>query len=33
VLDALLRFGGGAYFARDLRRSLRRLESRTRTPS
>ena len=33
VLDALLSLGGGAYFARDLRRSLRRLESRSRTPS
>ena len=33
VLDLLLRAGGGAYFARDLRRSLRRLESRARTPS
>jgi hypothetical protein len=33
LLDALLRLGGKAYFARDLRRSLRRLESRSRTPS
>ena len=32
VLDVLLRAGGGTYFARDLRRSLRRLESRARTP-
>jgi hypothetical protein len=33
VLDALLGLGGSAYFARDLRRSLRRLESRSRAPS
>jgi len=33
VLDAVLGVGGSAYFARDLRRSLRRLESRSRTPS
>ena len=33
VLDALLGLGGKVYFARDLRRSLRRLESRSRTPS
>ena len=33
VLDALLSVGGSAYFARDLRRSLRRLETRPRTPS
>jgi hypothetical protein len=33
VLDVLLRVGGSAYMARDLRRSLRRLESRSRTPS
>lgn len=29
VLDVLLGLGGGWYFARDLRRSLRRLEGRT----
>jgi hypothetical protein len=28
VLDALLRFGGGLFFARDLRRTVRTLESR-----
>jgi hypothetical protein len=33
VLGALLRLGGRAYFARDLRRSLRRLASRQRAPS
>ena len=33
VLDVLLRLGGTAYFARDLRRSLRRLESRSQAPS
>jgi hypothetical protein len=33
VLDALLGLGGNYVFARDLRRSLRRLESRSRTPS
>jgi hypothetical protein len=33
VLDALLRLGGRAYFARDLRRSLRRLATRQRAPS
>jgi hypothetical protein len=33
VFDALLSLGGGGYFARDLRRSLRRLESPSRTPS
>jgi hypothetical protein len=33
VLDVLLGLGGGAYFGRDLRRSLRRLESRSRAPS
>ncbi|WP_245160803.1 hypothetical protein [Blastococcus sp. CT_GayMR16] len=33
VLDTLLGLGGGAWFARDLRRSLRRLESASRTPA
>ena len=33
VLDVLLALGGSAYFARDLRRSLRRLESRQSSPS
>jgi hypothetical protein len=33
VLDVLLDLAGRAYFARDLRRSLRRLESRQRAPS
>jgi hypothetical protein len=33
VLDALLGLGGSTYFARDLRRSLRRLESRSPAPS
>jgi hypothetical protein len=33
VLDALLGLGGKVYFARDLRRSLRRLESRSPAPS
>jgi hypothetical protein len=32
ALDLLLRLGGRAYFARDLRRSLRRLETRVRQP-
>ena len=32
-LDVLLSLGGGSWFARDLRRSLRRLESRQQTPS
>jgi len=30
VLDALLGLGGGAYFAHDLRRSLRRMDGRSR---
>jgi Polyketide cyclase / dehydrase and lipid transport len=33
VLDVLLGLGGGWYFARDLRRSLRRLEDRQQLPS
>lgn len=33
VLDVLLGLGGKVYFARDLRRSLRRLESRSPAPS
>ena len=33
ALDALLSLGGNVFFARDLRRSLRRLESRSRAPS
>jgi hypothetical protein len=33
VLDVLLGLGGGWYFARDLRRTLRRLEGRDRQPS
>jgi hypothetical protein len=33
MLDAALGLGGNVFFARDLRRSLRRLESRSRTPS
>jgi Polyketide cyclase / dehydrase and lipid transport len=33
VLDLLLGLGGRAFFSRDLRRSLRRLESRQRAPS
>src|SRR4051794_11458850 len=33
VLDAVLGVGGNVFFARDLRRSLRRLETRSRTPS
>lgn len=31
VLDALLRFGGGAFFSRDLRKTVRRLEERSRS--
>jgi hypothetical protein len=31
VLDVLLRFGGSAFFARDLRKAVRRLEERTRS--
>ncbi|HYH73400.1 MAG TPA: hypothetical protein VD764_09280 [Nocardioides sp.] len=33
VLDVLLALGGSGYFGRDLRRSLRRLESRQNSPS
>jgi hypothetical protein len=33
ALDVVLGLGGSAYFARDLRRTLRRLESRAGTPS
>ena len=33
VMDILLSLGGGLFFARDLRRTLRRLESRAGTPS
>ena len=33
VLDVLLGLGGGWYFARDLRRSLRRLEARPQPPT
>jgi hypothetical protein len=33
IFDVLLSLGGGFYFARDLRRSVRRLESRSTTSS
>jgi hypothetical protein len=33
ALDVVLGLGGSAYFARDLRRTLRRLEERASTPS
>jgi Polyketide cyclase / dehydrase and lipid transport len=33
ILDVLLSLGGSGWFARDLRRSLRRLESRQSSPS
>jgi len=33
VLDAVLSLGGGVYFARDLRRSIRRLESQSSPPT